>query len=107
MGVGDRTYATLRLLAACQAMTSPITFLTRLRLDTVLHDPPPPRRPGQRERPRIVGTHQPSLQVVLTDPATKWTAMRQRWPDGTKRRLQIATGTALWYHPGEPTVSLR
>ncbi len=105
--VADRTYATLKLLAACQAMTPPITFLTRLRLDAVLHDPPPPRQPGQKGRPRIVGDRQPSLQAVLADPDTKWTDLRQRWPDGTKRRLQAATGTALWYHPGEPTVSLR
>ena len=105
--VADRTYATLKLLAACQAMTPPITFLTRLRLDAVLHDPPPPRQPGQKGRPRIVGDRQPSLQAVLADPDTKWTDLRQRWPDGTKRCLQAATGTALWYHPGEPVVSLR
>ena len=105
--VADRTYATLKLLAACQATTPPVTFLTRLRLDAVLHDPPPPRKPGQRERPRIVGARQPSLQAVLADPATVWIPLRQRWPDGTKRRLLVATGTALWYHPGEPTVSLR
>ena len=63
--VGDRTYATLRLLAACQQMTPPITFLTRLRLDAVLHEPPPPRKPGQRGRPRVVGPRLPSLQALL------------------------------------------
>ena len=105
--VGDRTYATLKLLATCQGMAPPITFLTRLRLDAVLHDPPPPRRPGQKGRPRIVGARQPSLQAVLRDPATVWTPLTRRWPDGTQRRLQAATGTALWYHPGQPTVSLR
>ncbi|MXZ26530.1 MAG: transposase, partial [Caldilineaceae bacterium SB0665_bin_21] len=105
--VGDRTYATLKLLAACQRMTPSVTFLTRLRLDAVLHDPPPPRRPGQLGRPRVVGARQPSLQARLADPATVWTPLTQRWPDGTKRHLQAATGTALWYHPGEPTVALR
>ena len=105
--VGDRTYATLRLLATYQRLTPPITVLTRLRLDAVLHAPPPPRVPGQRGRPRVVGARRPSLQAVLTDPATVWTALRQRWPDGTQRRLQAATGTALWYHPGQPTVPLR
>ena len=104
--VGDRTYATLRLLAACQQMAPPITFLTRLRLDAVLHEPPPPRT-GQRGRPRVVGARQPSLQARLSDPATVWTALTQRWPDGTQRCLQAATGTALWYHPGQPTVALR
>ena len=66
--VADRTYATLKLLTACQAMTPPITFLTRLRLDAVLHDPPLPHRPGPRGRPRIVGARQPSLQVALAGP---------------------------------------
>ena len=105
--VGDRTYATLKLLAACQGMDPPITVLSRLRLDAVLHDPPPPRRPGQIGRPRIVGARLPSLKAVLSDPATVWTDLTQRWPDGAKRHLQAATGTALWYHPGEPVVALR
>ena len=103
--VGDRTYATLKLLAACQGLDPPVTVLTRLRLDAVLHDPPPPRR--QIGRPRIVGARQPSLKAVLADPATVWTDLTQRWPDGAKRRLQAVTGTALWYHPGEPVVALR
>ncbi len=60
--VGDRTYATLRLRAACQGM-APVTFLTRLRLDAVLPDPLPPRRPGPRGRPRVVGARQPLLRV--------------------------------------------
>ena len=105
--VGDRTYATLKLLATCQGLKPPITFLTRLRLDAVLHDPPPPRKPGQRGRPRVVGARQPSLQALLTHPATVWPPLTQRWPDGTQRHLQAATGTAHWYHPGQPTVSLR
>ena len=105
--VGDSTYATLKLLAACQQMTPPVTFLTRLRLDAVLHEPPPPRRPGQIGRPRVVGPRLPSLKAVLADPATVWTNLTQRWPDGVRRRLQAATGTALWYHPGQPTVALR
>ncbi|MCY4519784.1 MAG: hypothetical protein OXC13_03290 [Caldilineaceae bacterium] len=50
-------------------MDPPVTFLPRLRLDAVLPDPPPPRRPGQRGRPRIVGARQSSLQALLADPA--------------------------------------
>ena len=51
--VGDRTYATLRLLAACQDMDPPITFLARLRLDAVLHAPPPPSRLVCQDRPHL------------------------------------------------------
>ena len=105
--VGDRTYATLKLLAACQRMTPPVTFLTRLRLDAVLHAPPPPRKPGRIGRPRVVGARLPSLQAVLADSATVWTPLTQRWPDGVKRHLQAATGTALRIRPGQPTVALR
>ena len=94
-------------LAACQGMDPPVTFLSRLRLDAVLHDPPPPRKPGQIGRPRVVGARLPSLKAVLSDPATVWTDLCQRWPDGTERHLQAATGTTLWYHPGEPVVALR
>ena len=86
--VADRTYATLKLLAACQALTPPVPSWTRLRLDAVLHEPPPPRQPGQKGRPRIVGARQPSLQAVPADPDTQWTDLRQRWPDGTKKHLQ-------------------
>ena len=45
--VGDRGYAALRLLAACQRMTPALTFLTRLRLDAALYAPAPARAPGQ------------------------------------------------------------
>ena len=44
--VGDRGYAALRLLAACQRMIPAITCLTRLRLDAALYAPPPPPVPG-------------------------------------------------------------
>ena len=42
--IADRTYAALRFLAVCQQMAPPVTCLTRLRLDAVLHDPSPPGR---------------------------------------------------------------
>ena len=45
--VADSSYAALDLLYFCQSMTRPVTFITRLRLDAALYEPPPPRRPGQ------------------------------------------------------------
>jgi len=80
--VGDRTYATLRLLAACQGLTPPVTFLTRLRPDAVLHDPPPPRCPSQRGHSRQVSARQPSL-------------------------LGLCFGHGPLIPPGQPTVPLR
>ncbi len=105
--VGDRGYAALRLLAACQRMTPALTFLTRLRLDAALYAPRPPRAPGQPGRPRLKGARLPSLHTVLTDPATVWTSLRQQWPDGTVRRLEYVSDTAVWYHAGQPPVPIR
>ena len=105
--VGDRGYAALRLLAACQRMTPALTFLTRLRLDAALYAPAPVRAPGQTGRPRLKGVRLPSLHTVLTDPATAWTPLRQRWSDGTVRQLEYASDTAVWYHGGHPPVPIR
>ena len=105
--VGDRSYAALHLLAACQQMSPAITFLTRLRLDAALYAPPSPPVPGQLGRPRLKGDRLPSLRTVATDPATVWTPCRQTWPDGTVRHLAYVSDTALWYHPGQPPVPLR
>ena len=45
--VADRNYAALELLNFCQSLTQPVTFITRLRLDAALYEPPPTRLPGQ------------------------------------------------------------
>ena len=82
--VGDRTYATLKLLAACQGMEPPIIFLTRLRLDAVLHEPPPPRQPGQMGRPRVVGGPFALPEGAPGRPGHGLPPLTQRWPDGTR-----------------------
>src|SRR5262249_54475088 len=58
--VGDRAYAALELLEAVRAVA---TVIARLRLDARLFMPPPPRVPGQKGRPRLVGDRLPSLTV--------------------------------------------
>ena len=56
----DRTYATLRLLAACQRWS--IVAVVRLCLDAALYAPLPPRTLGQTGRPRLKGARLPSLR---------------------------------------------
>ena len=49
----------------------------------------------------------PTLAQVLADPATAWTSIQvARWYGGQPRLVQIATGTAVWYHGGLPPVPL-
>jgi hypothetical protein len=68
---------------------------------------PPPRTPHTRGRPRVVGTRLPTPAAVRDDPATVWHPAELAWYDGTTRRLELATGTALWYHSGVKPLPIR
>jgi hypothetical protein len=105
--VMDSSYAVLELLASCVGLRHPVTVVTRLRLDAALYDPAPTRKPGQRGAPRKKGARQPSLAQRIGDPATVWQSCVVPWYAHTQRTVELATGTAIWYHTGMPTVPLR
>jgi hypothetical protein len=105
--VADSTYAGLELLADAAGLPQPVTMVTRLRLDAALYDPAPPREPGTTGRPRLKGERQPTLATRALDPATVWEPLTVPWYGGATAQVEAATGTALWYHPGAPTVALR
>jgi DDE superfamily endonuclease len=108
VAVADSTYATLPLLARCQSLPNPITFITRLRLDAALYEPAPPRDAHTIGRPRRKGKRLPSLASVANDPATRWTSLTvAQWYGIGERAVEIASATAVWYHPGQPVVPLR
>jgi hypothetical protein len=103
--VGDSSYAALELLAACQALSDPVTFVTRLRMDAALYEPAPPY--SGMGRPRKKGARLPTPQQVLDAPDTSWTTLEVRWYDGQTRTMELASGTAVWYHTGKPPVPIR
>ena len=103
----DSSYAALELLGAAAALVEPVTIVTRLRLDAALYDPAPPRQKGQKGAPRKKGARQPTLAARLADPATVWEPSTVRWYGGTTRQVELASGTAVWYHTGMPTVPIR
>jgi hypothetical protein len=105
--VMDSSYAVLSLLATCVGLRQPVTVVTRLRLDAALYDPAPARQPGQRGAPRKKGARQPNLAHRTSDPATLWHRCPVQWYANTQRTVDLATGTAVWYHTGLPTVPLR
>jgi len=83
-------------------------MVTRLRLDAALYTPAPPRRAGQPGRPRKKGERLPTLEAVLSDSHTAWQAVEATWWYGrAAKRLDVTTGTAVWYHSGMPIVPLR
>ena len=72
-----------------------VQVVSRLRLDAALYAPPPPRRAGQKGRPRRRGDRLPALQQVI--------AQRRRWTAlpvvlyGRSVTPRTFTLTALWY----------
>jgi hypothetical protein len=95
-------------LAACRSWRAPVTVVTRLRLDTALYAPAPPRRPGQIGRPRLKGARQPTLAAVAVDPRTAWTDLTVgQWYGASERTVEVACATAVWYHSGLPPVPRR
>ncbi|MBI2941904.1 MAG: hypothetical protein HYY04_15860 [Chloroflexi bacterium] len=58
-------------------------------------------------RPRLKGKRQPILQARLVDPQTEWRRVQVQWSGGEQRDIEVATGTAIWYHGGMPPVPIR
>jgi hypothetical protein len=102
--VGDSSYAALDLLAACQALAEPVTFVTRLRLDAALYEPAPPY--AGMGRPRKKGKRLPTPQQVLDSPDSQWVMVEVCWYDGQLRTMEIASDTAVWFHFGKPAVPI-
>jgi hypothetical protein len=102
--VADSAFAALQFLAAVRKH---VCAITRLRLDASLFDFPPQKRKG-RGRPRIKGKRLPKLSSLLKNPRVSWQRLRiSHWYGQTNRLIEVATGTALWYHAGIAPVPIR
>jgi hypothetical protein len=105
--VADSRFAALEGLALVARLPG-VRVLTRLCLDAVLYDPPPPRAPGQRGRPRRKGQRRPTLEAVWADEKTPWsTLIMDDWYGEGPRAVEVATDTAVGYHSGKPPVAIR
>src|SRR5215203_7232853 len=108
VAVADGTYAALELLDRCRRLSNPITFITRLRLDAALYEPPPPRRPGQLGRPRLKGERLPKLSMVAEEQNTIWKAIKvANWYGARERIVEVVSERAIWYSTGLPAVPVR
>jgi hypothetical protein len=108
VAVADSTYASLKLLFRCRSLSTPVTFITRLRLDATLYEPAPPRKPGQIGRPRLKGERLPNLSEVAEDPATVWKLTKvAKWYGERERMVEVASATAVWYSTGLFAVPVR
>jgi hypothetical protein len=108
VAVADRAYASLKLLSRCRSLSRPVTFVARLRLDAALYEPAPPRRPGQRGRPRLKGERLPNLSEVAEAANTVWKPAKiANWYGSGERMVEIASKTAVWYSTGLFAVPIR
>jgi DDE superfamily endonuclease len=104
--VGDSSFA---VHALAQALAGRATLISRLRLDANLFAPPAQRHARTQGRPAQKGAPLPKLVTLLTDPVTGWqTISVPIWYGAqTEKRLDITSGTALWYRRGTPPRSIR
>jgi hypothetical protein len=106
--VADNTYAVIDLLSRLMRLANPVYMITRLRLDAALYEPAPPRERGKPGRPRLKGARLPTLEHVLLDPKTAWTATTvPDWYGQGQREIEITSGIAVWYHSGKPPLPIR
>ena len=103
--VADSSYSVIELL---DSVRQHLCMITRLRLDAALYDFVPPRPAGQVGRKRKKGKRLPSLLERLDDPDTQWIELIiPKWYNHGSKTMQVATGTAIWYHSGKPPVPIR
>ncbi len=105
--VGDGTYAAVPLGHTCRQLPGMVRLVSRLRLDAVLHDPPAPQPASKRGPKPKKGARQLSLAARLADPRTAWQRVTVPWYGGQTKPLDLVSGTALWYRPGEAPLPLR
>jgi len=107
--VADQNYSAIELLD--RARRCGVHVVTRLRLDAALYDPAPSpeefRKQHRRGRFPKKGARQPTPQARLHDPQTRWQKHRVCWYGAEERDVEIATGTAVWFHNGLPPAPVR
>ena len=72
-----------------------VHVVSRLRMDAALWTPPPPRRPGQKGRPRKRGRRLPAPKAVAAQ-CRRWRPLRVTLY-GRVVTVQYVAYTALWY----------
>jgi hypothetical protein len=106
--LADASFAALELLWHITQLPNPICMITRFRLDAALYCPAPPRKEGQKGRPRKKGARLPTLKQVLGNPKTAWKKMTvPDWYGEGRREVEIVSDVAVWFHNGLPALPIR
>src|SRR5438128_11485354 len=68
---------------------------------------PPTSQPHQKRRSLQLRKPLQNSSTVLNNPKTAWETLTINWYGGTQRKLEVTTGTALWYSTGTAPVPIR
>ncbi len=106
--VADSSFAVISWLFQLANLPGQICLIVRFRLDAALYQPAPKRHRGQRGRTRKKGARLPTLKQVAENQRTKWQRVTiPDWYGEGRRRVEIVSDTAVWYHGGQPPLPIR
>lgn len=84
-----------------------VTYVSRIRLDAVLHDWPKPQPSSKRGPKPKKGERQSALEDRLTAPNTKWHQREIAWYGAQRKTIDLVTGVSLWYTSGFDPLPIR
>jgi hypothetical protein len=106
--VADSSFAVIAWLFTLAQLPGQICLIVRFRLDAALYAPAPKRKPGTKGRPRKKGDRLPTLKQVAENKGTQWQRVTiPDWYGERRRQIEIVSKTAVWFHNGQPPLSIR
>lgn len=100
--VADSAFATYILANTC--IDSGVNLISRMRLDARTFEFPAINKKG---RPRLVGKRFPTFEKIAKDASQVWQEINVKWYGASSKKVEILTGTCLWYGYGIRPVSIR
>jgi hypothetical protein len=102
--LGDGGYASHELARFCHRHRRHATLVSRFWSDANLYAPPPAVR-GPTGRPRTKGVKLPAPEATVA--SRRATPANVAWYGGRDRRVELTSGTGLWYKGGDGLVPVR
>lgn len=105
--VTDGGLCAVKLGNHCRGLPNPVIWVSRLRLDAVLHDWPEPQPAGKPGPKPTKGGRVDSLKTRLNDPKSIWCRLSIPWYGGKMKPIEILSGCHLWYTSGSAPLPIR
>jgi hypothetical protein len=100
--IADSAFATYALANTCIDLG--ITLVSRMRLDARTFEFPEEPKKGRK---KLVGKRLPTFKMILEDSSRIWNTIEILWYGGKKKKMDILSGTCLWYGYGIRPVPIR